>query len=288
MPTFYNQAFLSYGGQVTSSNTTEAELLAGLTLTKTAITATYGAGDSIVYAITLTNTGGSTYTDLTITDDLGAYTLGDGTTTVVPLTYVDGSIRYYLNGILETAPAVKADGNLTVTGLDLPANTTATLIYETRANTFAPLAPGSTITNTASVGGLEVDGEVTATATVTAAETETPLLTIAKAVCPAVVTDNEELTYTLIVQNLGNTPINATDNLTVTDVFNPILSDIRVTLDGAPLAEGTGYTYDETTGVFTTLNGAISVPAATYTQDPATGIVATNPGVAVLTITGTV
>ena len=42
MPTFYNQASLSLGGQVTNSNTTEAELLSGLALTKTAITERYG------------------------------------------------------------------------------------------------------------------------------------------------------------------------------------------------------------------------------------------------------
>ena len=287
MPTFYNQASLSLGGQVTNSNTTEAELLSGLTLTKTAITASYGAGDGVVYAVTLTNAGGSVYTNLTVTDDLGAYTLPDGTTTVVPLTYADGSIRLYLNGILQTPPTVTVvDGQLTVMGIDLPANGTATLLYEATANGFAPLAAGSTITNTASVLGGAGIGTLTAEATVTA--DEAPQLTIAKAVCPAIVTDNEELTYTLIVQNLGNTPINATDGLTVSDTFSPILSNVTVTLDGAPLAEGTGYTYDDTTGVFTTLDGAVTVPAATYTQDPVTGAIVTTPGVAVLTITGTV
>ena len=38
MATFYNQASLYYGGNVVNSNTTEAELLSGLELTKTAIT----------------------------------------------------------------------------------------------------------------------------------------------------------------------------------------------------------------------------------------------------------
>lgn len=287
MPTFYNQASLSLGGQVTNSNTTEAELLSGLTLTKTAITASYGAGDGVVYAVTLTNAGGSVYTNLTVTDDLGAYALPGGTTTVVPLTYADGSIRLYLNGILQTPPTVTVvDGQLTVTGIDLPANGTATLLYEATANGFAPLAAGSTITNTASVLGGAGIGTLTAEATVTA--DEAPQLTIAKAVCPAIVTDNEELTYTLIVQNLGNTPINATDGLIVSDTFSPILSNITVTLDGVTLAEGTDYTYDEATGVFTTLDGRVAVPAATYTQNPDTGAIVTTPGVAVLTITGTV
>ena len=86
MATFYNQASLSFGGQVTNSNTTEAEILAELALAKTAITETYGADDSLVYALTLTNAGATAYPSLTLTDNLGAYTLGDGTTTVLPLT----------------------------------------------------------------------------------------------------------------------------------------------------------------------------------------------------------
>lgn len=287
MPTFYNQASLSFGGQVTNSNTTEAELLTGLVITKTALTSSYGPGDSIVYAVTLTNAGGGTYNDLSVTDDLGAYTVGDPAATFVPLTYVDGSIAYYLNGSLETPPTVTTTGgNLVVSGIDLPASGTATLLYETRANGFAPIAAGSSITNTASVDGGVGIGTLTATATV--AVSEAPQLTIAKAVCPAVLTDNGELTYTLIVQNLGNTAIDATDGLTVSDLFSPILSNISVTLDGAPLTEGTGYTYDETTGAFATLDGAIAVPAATYTQNPDTGLITTTPGVAVLTIVGTV
>ena len=280
MATFYNTASLSYGGQVTNSNTTEAELSSGLTLTKSAITETYGAGGSLVYAVTLTNAGSSAYEALTLTDDLGAYPVPGGTATVRPLTYVEGSLRYYLNGVLQEPPAVTADDGLTVTGISVPALGTATLLYETQANGLAPIAAGSSITNTASVG------ELTASSTVTAAEA--PQLTIAKAVCPATLTDGGELTYTLIVQNLGNTPIDATDGLTVSDLFSPILTDLTVTLDGAPLSEGTGYTYDGATGAFTTLDGAIAVPAASYLQDPESGVITTTPGVAVLTVTGTV
>ena len=39
MATFYNQAKLSFDGNILNSNTTEAELLSGLSITKTAITA---------------------------------------------------------------------------------------------------------------------------------------------------------------------------------------------------------------------------------------------------------
>lgn len=285
MATFFNQATLSFGGETVNSNVTEAELLSGLTLTKTAITPVYSVGGNAVYAITLSNMGSVAYNDLTVTDDLGAYTL-EGVGTVVPLTYVDGSVIYYLNGVLQPAPTVTAAENLEISGINLPADSTATFIYEATANEFAPIAAGSVITNTASVNGGVGVGVITATAQITV--NEEPRLTIAKAVCPAVITDNSELTYTLIVQNLGNTPIAATDGVIVSDVFNPILSDVTVTLDGTTLAEGTGYTYDEATGAFATTDGTLTVPAATYTRNPTTGAITTTPGVAVITITGTV
>ena len=44
----------------------------------------------------------------------------------------------------------------------------------------------------------------------------------------------------------------------------------------------------QTTGEFATVAGQITVPAATYVQDPLTGLWSVQPGVAVLTVTGTV
>ena len=286
MATFFNQATLSYGGTTVNSNTTEAELLSGLQITKTAVTGTYEAGGSIVYAITLSNMGSASYPALTVTDNLGAYALPSGTGNAVPLTYVAGSLLYYLNGVLQSAPTVVAAGDLEISGIDLPPDSTATFIYEVRANEFAPIAAGASIVNTASTNGGVGVGEITDTATVTV--NEAPRLTIAKAVCSAVLTDNEPLTYTIIVQNLGNTPIEASDGVIISDVFKPILSNITVTLNGTALAETTGYTYDSTTGAFATADGVVTVPAATYTQDPATGAITTTPGVSILTVSGTV
>ena len=80
----------------------------------------------------------------------------------------------------------------------------------------------------------------------------------------------------------------ATDNVALTDTFDPILSGLSVTLDGATWTEGVEYNYDETTGVFATVPSQITVPAATYAQDPATGAWVITPGVALLTVTGTV
>ena len=284
MATFYNQATISFGDNVVNSNTTEAELLSGLEITKTAVSGTYSAGGNVVYAITLQNLGTSAYNDLTVNDNLGEYTVG--ATTVTPLTYVDGSVLYYLNGVPTTAPAVSTTDGLQFDGITIPAGGIATIIYEAQANGFAPLAAGSTITNTSSTDGGTGVGEISDTATVSV--TEAPELTIAKAVCPPVISDNEELTYTIIVQNLGNKPIIATDNVVISDTFNPALTGITVTLNGTALAETTDYTYNPTTGAFATVAGVVTVPAATYVQDPSTGTITKTPGVAVLTVNGTV
>ena len=102
------------------------------------------------------------------------------------------------------------------------------------------------------------------------------------------VNEDGTLTYTFIIQNAGNTPVAATDNVILTDTFNPILNPIEVSFNGTAWTEGEEYEYDPTTGVFTTAEGAITVPAATYTQDPDTGAYSITPGVATVTVTGTV
>lgn len=285
MATFYNQATLSFGGNVVNSNTTEAELLSGLELSKTPVTATYTAGSDVVYAVTLDNMGTASYDALTITDDLGAYVL-PGVSTVVPLTYVVDSMLYYLNGVLQPTPTISGTNNLVIEGINLPPSSSVTLVYAVKANEFAPIAAGSSIINTVITNGGAGIGELTASATVRVVEA--PELTIAKAVCPTVLNDNDRVTYTIIVQNLGNVPVVATDGVVISDVFNPVLSDIVVELNGTVLDEGTGYTYDTVSGAFAVASGVITVPAATYTQDPVAGTITTTPGVTVLTIIGKV
>lgn len=283
MATFTNQATLIYNGQSTSSNVTTGELLTGLTLTKTAITDTYRADGRVGYIVTIANAGGAV-TGATLTDDLGAYTVG--TATVYPLTYVDGSLLYYQNGAAAVGAVGAGGPPLVITGIDIPAGGNVQLIYEAATNEFTPNAQGSTIVNTATLTGGGIAEPVSDTATVNAREDVA--LTIAKAICPTVVNDDGTLTYTFIIQNAGNTPVLATDNLVVQDTFNPILNPITVTLDGNALAEGRDYTYDATTGEFATTEGTVTVPAAAYNQDPTTGVYSLTPGVAVITVTGTV
>ena len=126
---------------------------------------------------------------------------------------------------------------------------------------------------------------MTATETVTVRQEAD--LVITKALEPALVSDNGQLTYTFTVQNFGNTPVVATDDAVMNDTFDPILNPITVTFNGTPWAEGVNYTYDAATGAFATVAGQITVPAGTAVQNP-DGTWTVTPGTAVITVTGTV
>ena len=283
MATFYNQAVLSYNGNTTTSNITTGEIVQVLSATKTAVTEEYSSGDTITYVVNIINSGTTAFTGLTLTDNLGAYAFD--ALTLVPITYTAGSLRYFENGVLRPTPVITDESPLTVTGISVPAGGNTTLVYEVSTNGFAPLEAGSVITNQAVISGVNIS-PITAEETITVESA--PSLTISKSLSPATVTENGRLTYTFVIQNTGNTAAVATDNLVVTDTFNPALSGITVTAGGETWAEGVNYTYNEATGLFATVAGQLTVPAATYTRDPATGAVIVNPGVTVLTVTGTI
>lgn len=119
--TFYNQATLSYNGNVTTSNITTGELLEVLSATKTALIDTYTSNDNVTYIINIINSGTTAFNGLTITDNLGSTTatVSGAPTTVYPLTYVTESAQYYVNGVRQTDPSATVNPGvsvLTVTG----------------------------------------------------------------------------------------------------------------------------------------------------------------------------
>lgn len=284
MAIFSNQATLTYNGNTTNSNIAYGEILDVLAVSKTAVEDNYTPDSVITYAVTLRNTGSSSLTGVTLTDDLGAYDFGG--TTVYPLTYEAGTATLFVGGVLVAAPAVDPGPPLAFSGITVPAGGDAVLVYQAVANGFASPLEGGSIVNTVTATAAGITTEATASETVPV-ETA-PQLTVSKSITPAQVVDNEQVTYTFIIENTGNRAVLATDNAAVSDTFDPVLTGLTVTFEGTVWTEGTQYNYDPATGILTTVPGQILVPAATYTQDPVTGAYTVSPGIATLTVTGTI
>ena len=283
MATIYNRATMTDNNITTTSNVATGNLVEALSATKTAVADNYSPGDLVTYVLSITNTGNNAFSGISVTDDLGAYTFGNNS--LVPLDYVSGSVRYYLNGVLQNAPGVQAGPPLVLNNITVPANGNVTLLYAARVNEFAPLGAEASIRNTARITGAGISLPVTATAVV---DQQNGLqLTISKSICPSSVVEGDPVTYTITIQNNGTIPATATDNVIISDVFDPVLNITGVTFNGTPWFSPQNYTYNSATGLFTTVSGQITVPAASYTQNPATGVWTLTPGSSVLKITGT-
>ena len=280
MAVFYNQASLTYGGTTTHSNITVGEINEQVKVTKTALSGTYRAGDRVAYVISIVNSGAAALSGLTLRDDLGSYTVDGDTYT--PLDYDERTVRYYIDGVLQPAPGVTLGPPLTLEGISIPAGGNVLIVYETEVNGFAPMNVEGEITNTVTVSGEALEPSITASETIAAENSA--LLSITKSIEPKTVSGGERVTYTFVIQNTGNTA--AEYDAVLRDTFNPRLTSLEVTLNGATISSPASYTYNETTGVFETVPGVIKVPAASYSQNPATGLWEVTPGMSVLTVSG--
>lgn len=169
--------------------------------------------------------------------------------------------------------------------VSVPAGGNVTIVYEAETNAFAPLLAESEITNTVTVSG---GGITPVTAKETVIAESGPKLTITKSVSPVPVTENGTLTYTFLIQNTGNTAALAATGAVVTDIFDPVLSNLAVSYNGTAWSDPANYSYNAATGTFATQEGQITVPAATFTQDATTGEWTVTPGAGTLTVTGTI
>ena len=283
MAEFSNQATLSYGGVVKSSNVVTGEIVGVLSVTKTAVGTEYTPGGGVTYIVGIVNSGTADAVGITVTDDLGAYGGTPEKAAYVPLSYVDGTVRLFVRGVPGPAPAVTAGDALTFDGVTVPAGGNVILVYETAVTGEADPSEGAEIVNTVTVTGTGLD-PVTATATVTAAGG--PVLALTKALTPQTVSENGSLTYTFTLTNTGSGEADASTGAVLADTFDPALAGITVTYNGTVWPD-TNYVYDPTTGSFTTNPGAITVPAATFTRG-ADGTFTTDPGVTVITVAGTI
>ena len=285
MAIFYNRATLSYNGNTTNSNITSGEIIEALSVTKSVLADSYAEGERITYAVSIINSSSSDIANVSLTDNLGAYTFSE-TQTLVPLDYVTGSVFVFSDGTLQPTPTVTPGDSLTVSGLTAPANGNLLVIYSAVPNEFAPLDIGSTITNTVTVDAPAISSPLTALASL--AISDSPALSITKTLTPLSVEENGRITYTFVIENTSAVPAEVADNLIITDTFDPILSDIAVTYNGTAWAETTNYTYSETTGEFATNAGQITVPAATMVQNPTTGEISVTPGTSTVVVSGNI
>ena len=283
MATFTNKATLSYNGRTTDSNTVTGTFLETLAITKTANIDSYTGDSVLTYVVSIVNSGSATFGGLTLTDDLGAYAFGGAT--LYPLEYMEGSLLYYVNGTLQPALIPDTTEPLSVGGISVPAGGNAILVYSVNVGDTAPLDVDGEIVNTATVNGAGLPEPIEASETVFTSDA--PELTITKELNPTVVSENGTINYTFVIRNSGNTAAVATDDVVLTDLFDPVLAITSVTLDGAPLTQTTDYTYNTLTGEFATVAGVITVPAATYTQNP-DGSYTVIPGETTLVVVGTV
>lgn len=284
-----NRASVNYNfGTSTASavsNTTSTTLNGALNIQKTALSDNYRIGQDITYIISIENNGTTAAEDITVTDDLGTYTLGGNEYT--PLTFL-GNAQLFINGVFYSVLTPDlSESNIVFDISSIPENGNAQIIYSARVNEFANGSSESVVKNTATadfVCECPCNEPVSDSNTITAdAFAE---LRLVKSVCPNPVICGEELTYIIDVYNYGNIPAT---NVVLTDTFMPALADIVVTVNGAVIPESD---YSYVGGILTLPNQSgeteLSVPAATFSQNASTGIFEVIPGQLQITITGTI
>jgi uncharacterized repeat protein (TIGR01451 family) len=104
MAIFSNQATLTYNGISTTSNVAFGEILEALSVFKTSIEESYTSNSIVTYVVTLRNTSNNAINGIMLSDDLGGYQFNE--TTVYPLEYVDGSVKLFVDGVLQASPLV--------------------------------------------------------------------------------------------------------------------------------------------------------------------------------------
>ncbi len=228
-----------------TSNLAVANILEeyAITGTKTALNETFRPGENITYQVTVTNTGTSPLFAVTISDDLG--------TSTNRMMYLANSARLIRDGLVTDINPITATPLSFVLTSPLQSGETAILTYIARV----PQEFGNNvqaITNTATILGREgsatgTEVRVTPSPTFTITLEEFANLSINKTVSTAEITQNVPFTYSLDIENSGNT---TATGVVVTDVLpeNFVISSITYTKGGVTQTlSSSDYSVDEST-----------------------------------------
>jgi uncharacterized repeat protein (TIGR01451 family) len=241
------------GGTDPACTATVTVLVPGLTVLKTADSATTLPGAVVGYSITVTNTGQTPYTAAAVADSLSG---------VLPL-------AAYNNDAVATAGAVSyAAPVLTWTG-DLAQGATVSITYSVTVNdpvgatrTLSNVVTSATPGSNCPVGG----GAPACSASVTVL---VPALSIVKTANTATATPASLVGYTITVTNTGQTPYPAA---TFTDTLAGVLDDATFNNDAAATVGVVGYAAPVLTWTGGLAVGASTVITYSVTlNSPATG-----------------
>lgn len=294
MQPLVNQAQLSYNGITTKSNITKGEIVAVISATKAALFDSYRSDDIVTILLNITNSGTTAFNNLTIYEDLRRYSYtppvepgepDPPAITLFPLTYIDNSMRHFQKSVQMINPTVtRTPAGLTITGVNLPPETTSLLLFQAKINEYAKLDIADTILSTSTIDSADLTNPITAAVTLNTHDA--PFLTIVKNICPEKVAENGTVTYTFTISNYGNTAADVSSNAVVKDTFTPPLLNPTFMYNGSQIPDAS-FSYNEESGVFETVPGLINIPAATFTQDK-NGVVSITPGERIISASGTI
>ncbi|MBR0089880.1 MAG: DUF11 domain-containing protein [Clostridia bacterium] len=277
MPTnLPNRASISYNGSgVVLSNQTNTTLIDQYTveLTKTPVVDTVIAGGDAVYVISLANTGAGALDGATLTDNLGG--------TETPLSYVDGSAQFYMNGELVTGTATPDADSIVFGYADtITPGDNLLVIYAASVG----IAQTGTITNTVTADvptAEQTQRIIVAQASATITITPVANVSIFKAASADTVQIGDTLTYTFTLMNTGS---ETAENINFTDALPEqfYVTSVSYTVDGTetPIAD-TDYTIEAPNTLIIPADSStleIDIPAATEE----------GPGITTITVTGTI
>jgi uncharacterized repeat protein (TIGR01451 family) len=211
-------------GTVPAACTTAVTVLVpALTITQAASTSTTTPGSVIGYTITVANTGQTSYTGATVTDDLDG--IQDDTTYNGDAAATSGTVSY-------TAPV------LTWTG-DLSPGDTATITFSATVNNpdMGDKRPINTVTSADPGSTCPPTGPAPACST--AVTVLVPALRITKTASASTTTPGSAVSYTITVRDTGQTSYTGA---TVTDDLTSVLDDAAYNANATAIVGTVSYT----------------------------------------------